>query len=149
MTDDIPPDLKYRIIWSDLSDDEAGLEYGVQGEDVRKWRRDYGRYEDLLQGIQEKLEHDRLDSIERAYWLDIAQGLRFFLGLWFGRPIGGDRISDDAYDDLWRSRAEFMAGAYGRDSRGMLRWCVEVGRTFREGTLGPGKGTSDRNGETI
>ncbi len=135
MTDDYHPKLKYEIIWSDLSDREATDEYGLPQEYIRELRADYGRHEETLQIIRERLEGEQPDLDGQEFLLNVEQGLRFFMFGWFGRPIGGGRVASEAYEDLWRSRAEYMAGAYGKGSKAMVRWYAEVGRTLREAAI--------------
>ncbi len=132
-TSDISANRKYEIIWSDLSDSAAATEYDVAVSDVRAWRSDYGRGEELLIRIREDLRRRDLQPEIRDHIENVERGLRFFLGVWFGRPYGGGKLDNDFMDAIGTLCCEHKAGAFGNEKTPALyRLVVGVGRALRE-----------------
>ncbi len=132
-TSDISANLRYEIIWSDLSDSEAATEYDVAVSDVRAWRSDYGQGEELLIRMREDLRRRDLQPEIRDHIENVERGLRFFLGVWFGRPYGGGKLDNDFMDAFLTLRREHKAGAFGNEKTPALyRLVAGVGRALKE-----------------
>ena len=132
-TSDISANRKYEIIWSGLSDSEAATEYDVAVSDVRAWRSDYGQGEELLIRMRERLKRRDLQPEIRDHIENVERGLRFFLGLCFGRPYGGGKLDNDFMDAIGTLCREHKAGAFGNEKiPALYRRIVGVGRALKE-----------------